>query len=385
MTKSLFLLRAASVDNNAAKGGRMRRRRRNAKVVVRMNEEKQKRNPFPLSNFGSGCASNNENGEDDDEDDENDNNNNNNVGKPRIPIGGRFLWSNEGKSIGTGLKKLPDFRRNMLEEGIEEVWLKEMEMKHSILDAYGERCVVYKEEERTDLDEACRELLNAVAELLTEQYPERYAITEKNEDGSRMISIPKLDNYTASLEPKSGKEALITAARLSTNEFCIMRRSRNGGEEAQSEKQENGGDFFAREPSEHEFVAGVVCFSFDPKKREGKNLSQLHKPVPNYEEKIEMATRRVFDNLLRKMDEDGGQPLFRANWAIQNSSDLISTDLDWHPTNVKIGGVMNRKHLVEESSTNSFGDIDAMHTGYMDPTQGMPKNVRGLGVKCLRA
>jgi len=327
----------------------MRRRRRNAKVVVRMNEEKQKRNPFPLSNFGSGCASsNNENGEDDDEDDDinnnNNNNNNNNVGK-RIPIGGRFLWSNEGKSIGTGLKKLPDFRRNMLEEGTEDVWLKEMEMKHSILDAYGERCVVYKEEERTDLDEACRELLNAVAELLTEQYPERYAITEKNEDGSRMISIPKLDNYKASLEPKSGKEALITAARLSTNEFCIMRRSRNGGEEAQSEKQENGGDFFAREPSEHEFVAGVVCFSFDPKKREGKNLSQLHKPVPNYEEKIEMATRRVFDNLLRKMDEDGGQPLFRANWAIQNSSDLISTDLDWHPTNVKIGGVMNRKHF----------------------------------------
>ena len=52
-----------------------------------------------------------------------------------------------------------------------------------------------------------------------------------------MISIPKLDNYTASLEPKSGKEALITAARLSTNEFCIMRRSRNGGEEAQSEKR----------------------------------------------------------------------------------------------------------------------------------------------------
>ena len=122
MTKSLFLLRAASVDDNAAKGGRMRRRRRNAKVVVRMNEEKQKRNPFPLSNFGSGCASsNNENGEDDDEDDENDNNNNNNVGKPRIPIGGRFLWSNEGKSIGTGLKKLPDFRRNMLEEGTEDV------------------------------------------------------------------------------------------------------------------------------------------------------------------------------------------------------------------------------------------------------------------------
>ena len=86
--------------------------------------------------------------------------------------------------------------------------------------------------------------------------------------------------------------------------------------------------------------------------------------------------RRVFDNLLSKMNEDG-RPLFRANWAIQNSSDLISTDLDWHPTNVRIGGVKNRKHLVEESS--GFGDIDAMYTGYMDPTQGMPKNVGEVG------
>lgn len=54
-------------------GGEMRRRRRNA-MVVRMNEENQKRNPFPLSNFGSGCANNNDNGEDDDDED-------NNVGK----------------------------------------------------------------------------------------------------------------------------------------------------------------------------------------------------------------------------------------------------------------------------------------------------------------
>ena len=36
-------------------------------MVVRMNEENQKKNPFPLSNFGSGCANNNDNGEDDDQ------------------------------------------------------------------------------------------------------------------------------------------------------------------------------------------------------------------------------------------------------------------------------------------------------------------------------
>ena len=311
------------------------------------------RNPFPLSRFSNGAE--------------------------KIPIGGRFLWSTEGKTVGTGLKMLPNYEQNLLEEGIEDAWLRELTLKHSILDAHGERCLVYKETEGDEgLDEACRELLKNVAKLLTEQHPERYEL-KQNDAMERMISIPRLNNYTASLEPKSGKEALLTAARLSTNEFCLMRkREAVSGKAHEGDKQED--DLFTREPSEHEFVAGVVCFSFDPKKREGKNLSQLHKPVPNYEEKIAIATRRVFDNLLSKMDEDC-QPLFRANWAIQNSSDLISTDLDWHPTNVKIGGVKNRKHLVEDSSGNAFGDIDAMHTGYMDPTQGMPKDVREVGSK----
>ena len=316
---------------------------------------RRRRSPFPLSRF--------ESTEDDDD-----------AASASIPIGGRFLWASEGKSVGTGLKKLPEHETNALEEGPEDVWVREMKLKHRILDEYGDECVVYKTEENDeDVDRACREVLHRVVEVVTKQYPERYVLKKSGNGKERWISIPKLDGYTASVEPKSGKEALVTAARLSTNEFCVMRRR-----DVKNDDKEDGGDLFSKEPSEHEFVAGVVCFSFDPKKREGKNLSQLHKPVPNYEEKIAMATRRVFDNVLSKMNEDG-RPLFRANWAIQNSSDLISTDLDWHPTNVRIGGVKNRKHLVEESS--GFGDIDAMHTGYMDPTQGMPKNVGEVGSK----
>ena len=319
------------------------------------NNGRRRRSPFPLSRF--------ESTEDDDD-----------AASASIPIGGRFLWASEGKSVGTGLKKLPEHETNALEEGPEDVWVREMKLKHRILDEYGDECVVYKTEENDeDVDRACREVLHRVVEVVTKQYPERYVLKKSGNGKERWISIPKLDGYTASVEPKSGKEALVTAARLSTNEFCVMRRR-----DVKNDDKEDDGDLFSKEPSEHEFVAGVVCFSFDPKKREGKNLSQLHKPVPNYEEKIAMATRRVFDNVLRKMNEDG-RPLFRANWAIQNSSDLISTDLDWHPTNVRIGGVKNRKHLVEESS--GFGDIDAMHTGYMDPTQGMPKNVGEVGSK----
>ena len=321
---------------------------------------RRRRSPFPLSRF--------ESTEDDDVNDDAA------EATPSIPIGGRFLWASEGKSVGTGLKKLPEHETNALEEGPEDVWVREMKLKHRILDEYGDECVVYKTEENDeDVDRACREVLHRVVEVVTKQYPERYVLKKSGNGKERWISIPKLDGYTASVEPKSGKEALVTAARLSTNEFCVMRRR-----DVKNDDEEDDGDLFSKEPSEHEFVAGVVCFSFDPRKREGKNLSQLHKPVPNYEEKIAKATRRVFDNLLSKMNEDG-RPLFRANWAIQNSSDLISTDLDWHPTNVRIGGVKNRKHLVEESS--GFGDIDAMHTGYMDPTQGMPKNVGEVGSK----
>jgi hypothetical protein len=32
------------------------------------------------------------------------------------------------------------------------------------------------------------------------------------------------------------------------------------------------------------------------------------------------------------------KPLWRANWALQNNDEIVSTDLEWHPTNLKLGG-----------------------------------------------
>ena len=58
---------------------------------------------------------------------------------------------------------------------------------------------------------------------------------------------------------------------------------------------------------------GVVCFSFDATKRRGKTLGDIHVPVPGYEEKMRAAVARVFAGL--KHDK----PLWRANWALQNS------------------------------------------------------------------
>ena len=56
----------------------------------------------------------------------------------------------------------------------------------------------------------------------------------------------------------------------------------------------------------HTFEAGVVCFSFDPRKRHRKTLAEVHAPVPGYERKMRDAVARVFTNL--KTDK----PLWRA-------------------------------------------------------------------------
>ena len=97
---------------------------------------RRRRSPFPLSRF--------ESTEDDDVNDDAA------EATPSIPIGGRFLWASEGKSVGTGLKKLPEHETNALEEGPEDVWVREMKLKHRILDEYGDECVVYKTEESSE-------------------------------------------------------------------------------------------------------------------------------------------------------------------------------------------------------------------------------------------
>ena len=61
-----------------------------------------------------------------------------------------------------------------------------------------------------------------------------------------------------------------------------------------SEEEDAVGDLSV---ARHVFRAGVVCFSFDPRKRHGKTLSQVHRPVPGYERKMRDAVARVFTNL----------------------------------------------------------------------------------------
>ena len=130
-----------------------------------------------------------------------------------------------------------------------------------------------------------------------------------------------------------------------------------------SEEEDAVGDLSV---ARHAFRAGVVCFSFDPRKRHGKTLSQVHRPVPGYERKMRDAVARVFTNLKEE------KPLWRANWVLQNSPEVISTDLEWHPTNVAIGGVANRARAAaaraaERARGEDEGEGDA-NVPVADPT-----------------
>ena len=129
----------------------------------------------------------------------------------------------------------------------------------------------------------------------------------------------------------------------------------------------------------HAFRAGVVCFSFDPRKRHGKTLAGLHRPVPGYEAKMRHAVSRVFSGLTPE------KPLWRANWALQNNAEIVSTALEWHPSNVKIGGVAQRARFAKEASSDSHPQndsttfADAKHVGYMDPLSALPSDPGSAG------
>ena len=325
-----------------------------------------------------------------------------------VPTAGRFLWASRGVTAGTGLKPL-DLKRDWLEQDgfgdpdAERRWIAEMRTRHALID--GEEgpdddlpgCVAWDERAA----EASEATLKLIAAWLVARQPWRYELTE--EGGVR---VPSLDGYdTGPIDAIKGVDALKTAAKLCQEELCLVRESTvaelweemgdetvvpSGSNDLGIGSNDLGMTGMDLQTPRHAFEAGVVCFSFDPRKRRGKTLAEVHRPVPGYEAKMRDAVAKVFANL------DESKPLWRANWALQNSPEVISTDLEWHPTNRRIGGVKNRadaakRMMIREKIQNQNQDedddeslsstlfADAEHTGYMDPLSALPSTAAEAG------
>ena len=132
------------------------------------------------------------------------------------------------------------------------------------------------------------------------------------------------------------------------------------------------------ETARHTFEAGVVCFSFDPRKRHKKTLAQVHAPVPGYEAKMRNAVSRVFANLRVE------RPLWRQLGFAEFRRGGLHR-LGWHPTNKKIGASPtepSRRRSARlpagiERPTSTFQD--ERHTGYMDPLSDLPRDASEAG------
>ena len=101
----------------------------------------------------------------------------------------------------------------------------------------------------------------------------------------------------------------------------------------------------------HVFRAGVVCFSFDPRKRHGKTLSQVQRPVPGYERKMRDAVARLHQS-------QGGEAAVARQLGVEDSPEVISTDLEWHPTNVAIEGRREPRETPRRESSERARDED---------------------------
>lgn len=311
---------------------------------------------------------------------------------------GRFLWASRGITNGTGLKPL-DWKSDWFEEDFDESdekiantenkkdskWVRELRIRHELIDSQTDLgCTVWNETAAP----AVEALLPKMCHWLVNRYPYKYVRTP---DGG--LELPELNWQTGPLDSIKGIDAMKTCAKLVQEDLCFVREEtlEEAWEEidGQIDREvdtgavDTSGDTSRIKSSansvnltpKHTFEAGVVCFSFDPRKRAGKTLAELHAPVPGYEEKMKQAMSKVFTNL------DSNKPLWRANWALQNNGQVISTALEWHPSNVEIGGVSERKKFAENDGSDGDSSTfsDSLHVGFMDPLSELPSDAKAAG------
>jgi len=95
------------------------------------------------------------------------------------------------------------------------------------------------------------------------------------------------------------------ASLLAQEDFCILEKNSQGL---------------------YHLTAACVCFPsrWDLPSKLAKNLSQIHQPVPGFEEKLTSPLNRMFANL------EVERPVWRQNWALETDTDLHQPGLHFH-------------------------------------------------------
>lgn len=136
--------------------------------------------------------------------------------------------------------------------------------------------------------------LVAKREVLEEHFDDVVALRDECHDAATELRDEIAARTGAT---PSDEHPLIAASRLVPDDLCIM--------------QKDG--------AEWRLTGAVVCFPsrWNLSSKLGAHLSEIHHPVPGYEEELARPTQQFFDRL--RVD----RPMWRLNWTLLDSPELF--------------------------------------------------------------
>ncbi|MFT5392675.1 MAG: hypothetical protein ACI8PT_002873 [Gammaproteobacteria bacterium] len=153
-------------------------------------------------------------------------------------------------------------------------------------------------DEKTDVlastgghDEVVDELLDLLHEELPRILPQHYVMTPQG----------LLVRALGSVFPRECPSAIERVARLVPDDFCLMH---------------------ADETGKYRLVAAALCFPTRWKlhTKIGREMTEIHAPVPDYERRLATGVERVFEAVRVE------RPMWRVNWSLIDSPNLYQPE-----------------------------------------------------------
>ncbi len=206
------------------------------------------------------------------------------------------------------------------------------------------RNVVFREEVETRTAQG--EVLTLLANHLTTRFPDLY---RRRDAAIDVVPAGRSVDLEDDLPP------LLTASRLVQEDLCLMRAS----------------------PAGYRLVAASLCFpsAWSLAEKFARPMSEIHKAVPHYAERLGPRVDRIFDNL--KVD----QPVWRLNWSIYADDDLHHPESKERPRDWFAGEGMPRAFIRIERQTlrrlPASGDILFTIKVHVDPFEAFRRHPDG--------
>lgn len=177
---------------------------------------------------------------------------------------------------------------------IENTYLKRIKLREYLFDKYK-----YYGCDDSAID-ALKEMYKYIFNFLNKKYPKYFEIIKKES-----VFRNNITGKTFPLDPNllSKEDILRLIATNIEEDMLIMLKNPN-----------------EEQPDEYILRSAITCYAagFDPLSKLNKNLSAVHKPVPNYKTKLQFSMNKFFSRI------EKNEFVFRINWSVQTHGNLCA-------------------------------------------------------------